>query len=139
MAVLHLEEKLRTGIAVIDEQHAGLIAIHGEIEAGFQLHRPPHHTLELMARLYQQAFLHFETEEAIMEEFGFPHRAAHRAEHQQLIERLRGIILKYRQSGDAITPDMAEFVRAWILDHIAREDLVFAAFAARQPATTPPR
>lgn len=135
MTVLHLEEKLRTGIAVIDEQHAGLIAIHVEIEAGFDSQRPPHHTIELMARLYQQSCLHFETEETIMEEFGFPDLEEHRAEHQQLIERLRSIILKYRQSGDAITPDMAEFIRSWILEHIEREDLVFAAFAAERSGT----
>lgn len=133
MTAEHLEHTIRVGIPIVDEQHDGLLAIHDEIADSVRTERPPYHTIELMARLYQQSRMHFETEEAIMEQLGYPDLERHRAEHESLTARLRAIVLEYRRSGDAVTVEMVDFLRKWVVEHIGGEDQRLADYARRHP------
>lgn len=139
METIQVEERYRTGLLEIDQQHAGLFALHEELRSSLTAQHPPHHVIELMAQLYQQIRVHFETEEELMDELGFPGAKTHRAQHAGLTQRLRGIILEYRLSGDAITQDIISFLQDLIVTHIVREDLEIARHAGTLPDRGTPR
>ena len=123
---LELSDDLRTGIDCIDEQHRSLIELHNEIVAGFDREQPHAATIEALARLYLYCRQHFDSEEKIMRRYGYPGLDAHRRDHAAHLERLRQVILDYREDPEASRNSIESFVSHWIVGHIEDADLDFA-------------
>jgi len=124
---LALPQELLTGIQAVDEQHAALVALHNEIVDGFDGDRPPYYTIEALARLYQYSRQHFESEERIMERYGYVGYEEHKEAHAELLEELRKIVLEYRRKPDGVTDSIKRFVHDWVIAHIRERDMCFAS------------
>ena len=129
MPPLQLDGDLEIGIFLIDDEHRQLLALHDEIVDNVGRKDPPYATIEVLARLYRAAERHFDHEEAIMEQLGYPGLDAHRDAHRDLMQRLKDYVLRFRTDGDAINGDLAEFVRRWVTDHVADDDQEFGRWA----------
>lgn len=83
-------DDLNTGVTVLDDQHRLLDRV---LQSLLQTLESRSQTRDVAARLEQLQSLaeeHFATEEALMEVYGYPHLGPHRAEHEALVEHLRG-------------------------------------------------
>lgn len=124
---LTLSPELLTGIAAVDEQHRAMVDLHNEISAGLTGDRPAYFVIEALARLYQYSRQHFESEEKLMQRYGFEGLEEHRREHAELLDRLRQVVLQYRSQPTAVPGKIQEFVRVWVVKHIEDADMQFAA------------
>lgn len=125
--LLELPNELKTGIQAVDDQHLALVALHNEIVTGFDADRPPYFAIEALARLYQYSRQHFDSEEKIMERYDYGGLEEHRAVHQELLERLREVVLDYRRRPETVTESMKRFVNEFVVSHIEESDMAFAA------------
>ena len=70
---------------------------------------------------------HFEFEERMLSECGYPHLDAHREEHakirQKVADLTSGIL-----DGAEITNDIVATMREWIIGHIGEEDVEYAHY-----------
>lgn len=123
---IEFDDRIRTGIDEIDEQHRQLVAIYNELDDAFQQGRANRQMSEILARLYRYTKVHFEHEERLLEECAWPDLAQHRFEHRQLAEKLRSFVVRYRRAGERISAEVVDFVRAWVVDHIMQCDLRYA-------------
>ena len=136
-------DKLVTGVAEIDEQHRVLVSTLNE--AGIKLTGTP--DLALLERitldLLSYALYHFETEEALMEEYGYT--AAHGADaatHCQQHRSFSSTVVTVRAGIKNGTPisrdDLLSFLNGWLIDHILSTDKKLAAHIVAQPAAIAP-
>jgi len=77
---------------------------------------------------------HFNTEEALMLEQGYPGRARHMAVHGELRRKVEALVVEYQLDSSAISASVLDFLVTWLKEHLAGEDHLMAAFL-REAAT----
>ncbi len=121
---------LETGIAIVDQQHRGLVDMLNQ--AAPLLAQSSQESLRdiapLLDGLLDYAATHFETEEALMARLHMDERARshHRASHAQFAEQVGEMVRAY--AGDAgVTGDrLLSFLASWLVLHILGEDQAMA-------------
>ena len=116
--------ELSVGVASIDAQHqelfqrvnALLVAVGGE--------RQESEILATLAFLGDYVVTHFEDEERLMRETGYPAFPIQRAEHEQFTGTFRQLRAKFARHGiDAIlAQDVRRDVCDWLVRHVQRTD-----------------
>jgi hemerythrin-like metal-binding protein len=133
IARLEWTDALKTGVVEIDEQH--MILVHTLNEAAEKLTREA--TAETLGQITQDllsyALYHFETEEELMQEYGY--REAEGEGMQRHLDQHRGFSTKVvsvregLKSGNLIAPkDLIGFLNDWLVNHIQHTDRSLAAF-----------
>jgi hemerythrin len=132
-------EDFATGVAEIDEQH--MILVHTLNEAATKLiHDTSQETLEQITQdLLSYALYHFETEEELMQRYGYAeaaddaaeqHLSQHRAFSAKVVSVRDGL-----KSGMKITAsDLLDFLNNWLVNHILNTDKKLGAFIVAKRA-----
>ena len=123
------DDRFSIGEPDIDGQHQRLFGIYNEIAVSLTLGSVDARRCEITLReLGDYARYHFLTEETLMRELGFPRLAEHAREHREFSGVLQILTDRVRQEGDVI-PDVARFVRQWILNHVILSDGLIRQYA----------
>ena len=115
------------GLSSIDAEHQALVA---QINALYDFLRESPNDPGIRNRaetLLDHMEAHFQTEESLFEQSGYPLDAAHRAEH----DRFRGEIAVLRQNmlghGDHdAAMEILNYLVAWLAGHMAEQDRAYA-------------
>ncbi|WP_042697614.1 bacteriohemerythrin [Azospirillum sp. B506] len=127
-------DALAVGEDGIDTDHMILIALMNEAASLAQRTRngsrhqgsadpgaPVKALADSVGRLLTYTALHFEQEERLMEQCGYPGIVAHKAQHEAL--RTRADKLRRRlEAGDSVADELLALVREWLFEHIQRAD-----------------
>ncbi|MDD2457590.1 MAG: diguanylate cyclase [Eubacteriales bacterium] len=109
----------------IDNQHQKLILIANQLLQLYLTNAKPqqlHNQLELM---FQHVIVHFETEEKILADVGYPDLASHARIHEKLVAKLNRLYQDY-QAGDVKPSAFFSFVLDDVLvEHLAKVDTLF--------------
>ena len=118
-----------TQIKLIDEQHRILVGMINAIESADAAALN-----HLVLQLADYASLHFDTEEILMHQYGFPGEAAHCIEHQTFSGQVARLI-EEKKAGIALDKaNLFAFLQVWLLNHIARSDQELARHLLATPA-----
>ncbi len=123
---LEWKQDYELGHPGIDAQHRYLFDLTNQMVAA--------HTSEqlkpLLMALYKHTREHFELEEGLMRQSGFPGLAAHAAYHNQLLSRLNSLS---QDVGKGVVDRVAvgSLMSDWALRHIRFDDADAAAYIAR--------
>jgi hemerythrin-like metal-binding protein len=131
MAFLNWDDGLSVGVPAIDEEHRRMIdivvSLHNSMVAGM--------SDDCFAGLFDSLVdcteTHFQHEETLMDQTGYPAQERHRAEHHKLrlnIKMFREDIID--RSNSARVSDMMEFLKVWLLDHMQGEDRELGGYLA---------
>lgn len=128
MSLSSLKEKLDTGIDSLDYEHRKLVGVMEEICDSFD--RAESSVSDLFGRLYAEASAHFALEESIMREKKYASYDAHKAEHEQLLDRIRFMMDAYEdgQCKDCNT-SLRACLEAWLAGHVANADMELRTLA----------
>ncbi|MGC9350626.1 MAG: bacteriohemerythrin [Sulfurovum sp.] len=76
---------------------------------------------------------HFTNEEQLMRQYGFPPYQIHKAEHDNVLRELNGVVIRWKEHGDidAIIAYLRQSVE-WIINHINTMDTMTAMFISQQ-------
>lgn len=114
------------GIEQIDEQHMALFMLIDKLDEALNQRDRALTIHEILGRLEHWAKIHFAVEEALMGIMKFPDLPLHQACHQAFMNKLhkkKQIALK-----DDVTILTAEWLRAWLKEHIDIEDRKYADY-----------
>lgn len=117
------------GIEQIDVQHQNLVFL---INEAYELiaNKIPQHSEEvqdLLVKISNYAVYHFDTEESLFEMYKFPKTAQHKVEHNEF-KYFVSKNLELFDNGKLELVDIVDFLKNWLLNHIAIEDKAFAPF-----------
>ena len=140
--LLTWNDYLKTGIAIVDQQHRGLIDLTNEIsiklDAGANLSAGEMRTL--LGFLTEYAATHFHTEEALMalSDIDEKHVAHHRASHAGFLQQVNTMIGELGETGTLTGQQMVDFLGNWLIYHILGEDQRLSHLLLREAGTSRP-
>lgn len=120
----------RLGIEIMDREHEQLVNLVRELQMSINEHGSVRRPLApAVARLLVGAPAHFDSEEKLMADSGYPGLAAHRAIHQGLVSQLRIFAAELLTDEVTAARKIHSVLSAWLFEHIQTEDSSFARFA----------
>jgi hemerythrin len=123
---LEWKESYKLGNAAIDGEHEFAFKLANQFIAAQD---KTQQTATAML-LYKHTREHFEREEALMRELGYPDLAAHTERHNQLISRLNEISTSIAQ--DRVDKQaLVNLMMDWAMHHIAQDDAQLALYIAK--------
>lgn len=126
-------DSFATGVDEIDEQHRILVNTLNDANAKLADGADLDYLEEITQDLLSYALYHFETEEELMQEYGYA--GAHAADMDLHLRQHRGFSSKVvavrdnLRAGVAIAPkDLIGFLNNWLVNHILNTDKKLGAF-----------
>ena len=111
------------GIHSIDSQHRKLFAMFDELyqalNEGQGTNLKVHRTLEW---LVQYTKVHFAHEERLMLTEEYPGFLPHKTQHDALTRKVLAMQKDYAEGKAAMTVELVEFLRSWMVHHILNTD-----------------
>ena len=137
MAHLAWNDEYLVGINVLDDQHIELFEIVNRLHEAMMSGQEPAVTGPLMATLIAATRRHFETEEKILADLGYPGLESHRELHRELVRRAQSYCVRYRCEEKPLSPHLLNFLRDWLANHIWSCDQEYAVWLKHQPDVDP--
>lgn len=142
--MLTWDPSLAIDVPEIDDQHRTLFAEVNRFDAAVRAGIQGAEIRQLFAFLGRYAQEHFEAEERLMREAGYPRLASHALEHAEFRRRLATLLPHWESEGESIALLMAVsgFLARWLRDHVATSDRAIGEYLRtrppRPPGTPPP-
>jgi len=125
-------KKLITGVKIIDAQHKALFTFMDKFVSRV-INEASREDLEKVHRfLVKYTHIHFNEEEKLMEESGYPRKRAHKWEHKDFIDMI-GKIDRFSEGENEISADdILKYIyfdlNQWFINHILKSDRDFVEF-----------
>ena len=113
-------EENEVGIPIIDEQHRGIISTINSLHYFMQTGKSGEIIKPILIMLEQYTIIHFNTEESLIEDAGYPDLENHRKLHDNLLANTRNFFIELNKSEDPAI--LLKFLKDWWLTHINVED-----------------
>lgn len=125
MEFVEWTEKYSTGNPLVDAYHHIFFQMVQEFGASLKEEDPAPMT-DRVAFLVDYTFMHFDSEERLMERAGYPDLEAHREVHARFKERVKTIHQQFLENPDSLrAEEVLALVQEWFAHHILGEDLRF--------------
>lgn len=139
-----------TGIERIDEQHKVLVNTLNEANVRLSACVTRDLLEQITRDLLSYALYHFETEESLMREYGYPELAdtdaeQHLLEHRSFSKRVVALRDGLRDGELVTREELLSFLNNWLVNHILHTDkrlgsfLISHGYPAARPAADPPK
>lgn len=90
--LIEWRDEFRTGIQSVDYEHQELIRTINDLHAEAALHRDKVAVEGVLGEIHSGISAHFALEEKVMRDMGYRDYAAHKAEHEALLDGIRAIM-----------------------------------------------
>jgi len=122
MELIKWSEKYSVNNFLLDSQHKKLIAIINELHTAMKVARGNEIMQTIFDELIWYTKEHFRTEEQIMQKFNYPAFKEHKAEHEELTEKVLKLQKNYKEGKSLITMETMNFLKSWLINHIEGTD-----------------
>ena len=116
------------GIPSIDAQHKTLFQIAGQLHQAMTTGKGSSVIGTSLDRLLDYTKAHFADEERLLRQNKYPDFAAHRAKHVVFTTQIADFATKFRAGQGAITIEVLQFLRNWLVDHIKGTDRKYVPY-----------
>lgn len=128
MTTIEWTPALSVGVGTIDDDHRKLIDLLNGVFAACAMGVGDEVVGDAVRELRAYTLHHFEREENLLVEKGYPKCPAHREEHKKLIGQLDEMTPKLTGAEPGGGMQVMMFLRHWLIDHIMAHDLEYARF-----------
>ena len=122
------EARFNLQIDIIDDQHRRLVDLMNRLIEIKGKDPSGEGVVEALGEMTNYLGDHFDTEEQMMIDHGYPEIDAHREEHQNFVAQTAYYIATYRESGVSLEKDILMFLQEWLIDHIQKTDQDFGRY-----------
>ncbi len=119
--VMCWDESMSVGVASIDKQHQFLINLINRVHYAIEAYRP-RDIVDALLAMKSYAEVHFDEEEKLMEEAGYPDLEKHRRIHHSFFHKTESFLSELEESPLAICTETGHYLTRWLMDHIKGED-----------------
>lgn len=132
-------DKYRTGIRLIDTDHRSLFSTVNQMHEKIQANAPMQELQQVTTELLRYANEHFEREEQLMFQYGYPGLTAHRRKHHDFIRMVYAIRkIELDQPERLDFEKLLAFLAGWLKRHVMgidREYIPYLTGTANRRAT----
>lgn len=123
MALIEWRKEFETGIAEVDHEHQELVALINALHEQLRSAAGPDRVAAFLGEVFARISAHFALEETVMRKHRYDEYAAHKAEHEALLDQIRDIMDDYEAGAYADADEaLATAVRDWLVNHFKTKD-----------------
>ena len=128
MARVEWKENYSVGISSIDNQHKKLFEEINNFYNNLILKKNIEALKLVLAELKKYATYHFDTEEALMQQYGFVGLQRHKKEHDIFKKEIAAFEKKILEGKMLLSLQVTTFLENWIMNHILLTDMKYSEF-----------
>jgi hemerythrin len=123
MASIEWRKEFASGNAGVDSEHAQLIDAINALVGKLGDHPSKALLADVLGAVHGKISAHFEAEEKVMRERGYDQYADHKADHEILLDEIRGIMNAADQLGTFVPGDaLVKRASCWFTEHFKTRD-----------------
>lgn len=122
MSLLEWRDDFLIGIAEVDGEHRELIALLNEMHDEALRHRSAVQVATVLGEINVRIAAHFALEEKNMERLGYAAAAAHKSDHELLLDEIAGIMDDVYASGRYEADGLSKQLMEWFGRHFRTHD-----------------
>ncbi|MCX6624596.1 MAG: bacteriohemerythrin [Acidobacteria bacterium] len=116
------------GIAIVDSQHRRLVQLIAALQQSMAGGQGQAALDGLFDQLFDYAYVHFVTEEQIMEDARYPLMDTHRVQHRKLLSCLETLRRKHTADTGVLSLEVLDFLQSWLGRHTLGDDATMARY-----------
>lgn len=128
MPLIAWKQIYETGIVTLDKEHQDLVKQINQLCEAIRDKRGDELLGEVLSMLEDYTEKHFRHEEKLMQEYGYPGLAEHRAIHQSLRDEVLKIKAHSAAGTEGLAQELYKLLRNWLLKHIVEVDKKYGAY-----------
>jgi len=130
MEFVEWTERYSVGNTLVDAYHHIFFQMVEEFRSALERETPPDME-DRIAFLVDYTLMHFESEERLMAQAGYPDSEEHHAAHEAFREKMLDLQRRYRMDPGAVKADeLLCLVQDWFANHILGSDMEFKPYLA---------
>ena len=122
MSLITWRDEFSVGVAAVDLEHRELIELINGLDAGMREYATQSTVVETLGEIYARISAHFALEEKIMREAGYNGFAAHKQDHESLLDELLDVIDSVDRAGRYDRAGLSRDLDRWFCDHFRTHD-----------------
>ncbi len=126
MTLLTWRHECIVGVKAMDDQHGILMETLNELRLMLVQGNERKEICDQLERLIEFTQMHFQSEEQLLHQQGFPGLPEHRAAHQHLLAQIQSALEHAKHNADLDLQPLLHFLRNWYLEHIEGLDQQYA-------------
>ena len=125
---LRWKDDYSVGVKAIDDDHKRLIELLNGFQTAYRYHTGDDFERKALQELVDYTRYHFEREEKMMAEIGYPDLEAHKEQHRAMIAEVEKFQEEYRQKGHEALRGVADYLNGWLIHHINGTDKRYSPY-----------
>jgi hemerythrin len=122
MAFIKWKEEYSVKVAEIDEQHKKLISLINQLAEAMSVGKGRDVLNGVLAELVEYTEYHFEAEERLFREHGYPEHERHSQAHDELTAKAQELKGAFNRGETKLSVEVMLFLSTWLNRHILDED-----------------
>ena len=122
MSLITWKDEFSLGVASVDLEHRELVELINGLDAAMQEHAAQTTVVETLGEIYVRISAHFALEEKIMREAEYDGFAAHKQDHELLLDQLLDVIDSVDEAGRYDRAGLSSDLDRWFSDHFRTHD-----------------
>ena len=128
MALLEWTDSLDVHVSQFNQQHQRLVTLINDLHAAMAQGKGSQVIGGVLKEMGEYTVYHFQAEERLMAAKGYPGLAAHRAEHEAFVAKVKDLTARFEQGSIALSIETLNFLKDWLVHHIQGTDKRYGAF-----------
>lgn len=128
MTLIKWNNSLSVNVEKIDNQHRKLISMINELNDKMRQGKGKEVLEKIITDLINYTAIHFQTEEKLFEEFGYPEAFKHKKEHADFIRKVSDFKKDFKAGKLGLSIDIMSFLSSWLKNHIKGTDKKYSKF-----------
>ena len=125
MSLIDWKEEFSVGVESVDTEHREMIELINELDGAMQHDADCATVLGTLGEIYARISAHFALEEKIMRDTAYAGFAAHKTDHERLLDHLLDTIDGVEEAGRYDREALSELLDRWFSDHFRTHDAEF--------------
>ncbi len=123
MALIEWKKDFETGVEDVDHEHQELVELINELHAKLETDADQDTVADFLGEVFARISAHFALEETVMRKHAYDEYAAHKADHEALLDDIRDIMDAHAagEYSDYATA-LSDAVRDWFVTHFKTKD-----------------
>jgi hemerythrin len=128
MAFVAWNDSFNVNVSDIDMQHRKLIGMINDLNDAMRHGKGKDILGRIIDGLVNYAGVHFRTEEAYFDRFGYPESRSHKIEHSSFTKEVADFKSKFDAGKLALSVEVMNFLGNWLQNHIKGVDKKYGPF-----------
>lgn len=132
MALIEWKDEYAIGIPAVDHEHRALVRLINDLHAQLAVPgAPPDAVAAFLGEINARIGAHFALEEKVMRDRRYDQLAAHKADHERLLDEIRDLMDRYEDDESFDEQELADRLSDWFAVHFRTHDARLHRYLAK--------